>query len=241
MIQSRLSDISDQNFRLPRIFMMTHAFGKLAKILPAQTLATVGVSIVCLFLTGCSIIPKTAEARTFGLTVNHPSESDITSPATLQISELPLVQVDPFTIAQPFHTTTFHVRVADQEWKEDFYHQLHTAPDILISQAMRNWLRDSELPLMTALPISDESPDLSIGADIIEFYIDSRNSDNPATVITAHFTISDQNGIAWSQSISQQTTIADLYPESITAGWELNLRSIFTQVESALGNVITRF
>lgn len=219
---------------------MNHAFRNLPHIRPAQTLTIAGVTIAWLLLPGCSIIPKTAEARTFGLTVNNPTKSEMTSSSPSHVLEWPLIQVDPFTIAQPFHTTTFHVRVADQEWKEDFYHRLHTAPDILIGQAMRNWLRDSALPIVTALPISDERPDLSIGADISEFHIDSRDSDNPATVITAHFTISDRNGIAWSQSISHRTPIPNLYPESITAGWEQNLNFIFSQIESALGDIVTR-
>lgn len=198
--------------------------------------------LICLMASGCSIFPRTQEARVFGVEVRRPA-SPATGSAVDPAAEGPIIEVAPFSVSHPFHNSAFHVRVSESEWKEDYYNRLTTTPDVVATQLLRAWLQDSDPGMKVSLPMTEVRPDFIVHGNIEEFYVDARMRESPSAVIRIDLQISSTGGpdgsqVVWNRSYQHRSTLPDMFPESVVNGWQACLEKAFASMEADLLRVL---
>jgi len=144
-------------------------------------------------------------------------------------------------ISPRFETQSFVYRTDEHAFESDFYNDFLVAPDQLITEEVRDWLRRSGLFLHVLTPDSRADAELVLEGNIVALYGDYSKPREPMAVIELQlFLIREPGGaseVLLERSWHREVLMTGDRPADLVAGWNQGLTAILQGLEATLANI----
>ena len=149
-----------------------------------------------------------------------------------------ILQVRKFRVSPGFDGRNFVYRRDEYGYKTDFYNRFLVAPDELLTEQTRLWLRRSGLFGHVVSPDSHMLADYIVEGAINSLYGDFREGRPPGAVIKVQFFLIDDGpakaGVILDRQYQQTVDLDSDTPESLIRGWNRALEGILSRFEQDL-------
>ncbi len=194
------------------------------------------VAAICsLVPTGCSG-PTSANRRFFMLEASRQA-----APAAREGKAI--LAVPRFTIDAAYAGRGLVYRLDEHRYESDSYNEFLIAPTMMVTEKTRDWLAGSGLFAQVLSSTSGADPTHRIEANITALYGDFRDKAAPKAVIEMRFfLLRTESGIdpeiVFAKSYRAACDIRTADPEGLVAGFDDCLRTILTELERDLADVV---
>ena len=148
------------------------------------------------------------------------------------------VALEPLTAIVPFDQLDFLYRVSIDEYKVDYYNGFLVAPTEQIEPIVINYckaLGNFYLNLTDSI-----GPKLKL--QIVEFYADYRDRNNPSAVIAMHFILTKLVGqkteVLFDKILRARVALKEKTTEGLLVAWKRGLQDVLTRGIYALNKVL---
>jgi len=184
---------------------------------------------VAAMLCGCASGPRwTQQTFAFALPSDTPDA----------IANTNLVALRRVSISPLFESRSFTYRTAEDSYEQDPYAGFLIPPEQALAQSIRAWMRASGALGRLVLPGSDLAPSLVAEVSVSELYGDFRKKSQPVGTLELHlicYKVSDgiPGRIVLDKVCAHETRMATRTPAALMAAWDVDLREIMEEINSA--------
>lgn len=151
------------------------------------------------------------------------------------------VVVRKLRISPRFGTQSFVYRTEEHVYETDFYHSFLVAPDHMVTEEIRKWLRGSGLFRHVLTPDSRADAELVLEGNIVELYGDYSDSSEPKGVIELQlFLVREPGGateVLFERTWRREVPLAGSGRDDLVEGWNRGLAAILKGLETMLAKV----
>ena len=184
--------------------------------------------ILCSFiaLNGC-VTQHAYHKQTFAFDVQRTAQQAKKSYGVLEVRN--------FSIVSAFAGQGLVTRTSSTGFQSDFYNQFLVAPEYMITDITRIWMRDSGL--FSAIVAADRvlKPDYILSATITKLYGDFTDPSTPKAVVEIHFTCvsldNRQQSIIFDKTYLMESSVADQSANDLVLACSHSIADILTQLE----------
>ena len=183
-----------------------------------------------LLLAGCFSFAQSApEKQRFAFTATRPT-------AEAPIHGGPILLVRPATTAPGFAERAFVVRLSDQRFEQDVYHELFTPPADALADAAREWLTRAGMFAAVFQSGSAVVPTHRLELDLRTLHVDLRDPTSPTAVLEiAWFLITSDSARLLEHGTVRSTAHAqDASGVTLASAYEKALADALLALEQAL-------
>ena len=200
--------------------------------MPANLIA---ISLLAL-LVGCFTFPKKEfPSKKYHVLEFHRKLKPVESKNGIILS-IPALKISP-----PFNRREFIYRKGASEYESDFYNEFISAPDVLITEQLRQWFYNSGLIETIALSNSHVPPSHFLQGNITTLYADYRNPNALKANAGLRIMLVDDTEIEakiiFQKGYQIAVNIAAKNPKDLISGWNQGFQQIFTELESDLSQL----
>jgi len=184
-----------------------------------------------LVLGACSLSRPSVEPAAYYLSVTRPTpEASAPKPVT--------VRVRPFRAAPMYERKEFLYRLDGERVVADFYNEFADNPESMITGALIEWLKSSQLFKAVIAPRVPVDTPYALDGTIVELYGDFREPGKPAAVLAIQFylvgTGADDRDIVFDRRLEERVPISAQTAQALVQGYNEALRRILATLERDL-------
>jgi cholesterol transport system auxiliary component len=192
----------------------------------------IGPLVLSFFFTGCFNLNKSYPEKHFFVLSAKRSEK-------LSVSKSDaILRIRRFRVSPGFEGKGFVYRKGNLNYTSDFYNEFFISPAPMIAEEVRKWLTGSGLFRYVISSGSPVEPTMELEGVISALYGDFRNNEAPKAVLEIQFflvgNISSQPVMVFQKTYREETLIKGNSPDSLVAGWNLDMEHILIQLETNL-------
>lgn len=195
------------------------------------------LTLLCLASAGCLRLERERpEKRHYLIEAKREGESH---PASAGRGMLHLRR---FNVNQAFESPSFVYRTGESSWEADYYNAFFVSPDVMLSEQVSRWLRQSGLFSRVATRGSQVRADYLLEGNVISLHGDYRDPGRPEAVIEIEILLlRDNRGDA--EILSQgeyrvREPVGGDRVEDLVAAWGRALASVLREAESDLADAL---
>ncbi|MDR4505777.1 MAG: ABC-type transport auxiliary lipoprotein family protein [Candidatus Scalindua sp.] len=197
--------------------------------------------VVCILfplLTGCLSLEKSyLEKHYFVLDASRDGEA-VSSGTGVVLS------VRRFQISPQFEGKSLIYRLSDSSYETDFYNEFFVSPASLLTEEVRQWLRDSGLFQNIVDPSSYLDPSHVLEGSVTALYGDYRESTVPKAVLEIHFfllrQVSERYELIFQKQYHREEPLKGNTPDDLVRGWNNAFENILAKFETDIKTTITK-
>jgi cholesterol transport system auxiliary component len=148
-----------------------------------------------------------------------------------------VLKVRRLSVSDLYNTRELVYREADGRVESDYYNMFFVTPGDMLTQELRQWLRDSNLFTHIIEPGSMVVPGLTLEGVVNALYGDY-TADAPTAVVEMQFFVVDEstsrNVIVFSAGYTQRVTLSKADPTELVKAMTQGVEAIFTNLETDL-------
>ena len=152
-----------------------------------------------------------------------------------------VLDIPKLKISPPFNRREFIYRIGASEYETDFYNEFLSAPEILITEQLRQWLYNSGLVETIAFANYHVPPSHSLHGNITNFYADYRNPKALKANAGMRFMLIEDTEskpkIIFQKDYQITIAIPARNTSDLISGWNQGFQQIFTELESDLSSL----
>jgi ABC-type uncharacterized transport system auxiliary subunit len=191
---------------------------------------TVSGLIAILLLCGCAS-RKHWKRESFAFTA-PPAEAGLA--AHTNVLSLQRVTVSPLFAGQPFV-----YRAGENSYEKDFYAEFLVAPNQMLEQCLRTWLRNGHAFADVLDPGSNLKSSCSMEISVSQLYGDFQKPDKHFAVLQLRFLLysnepPNRGRVLWEQERSKRVAFAPRSPAALVKSWNTALQEIMGEINPEL-------
>jgi len=173
------------------------------------------------------LLPQTAPQQTFG-----------SCSSTLKVRQ--------FRTMPPFDNVGIIYRTGPFEYRQDYYDQFLTSPDVQLTEHLRVWMGLSGLFEHVLASTSTLNPDYTLESYLQELYCDLTDKSAPEAVMQIQFTLikNDSAGlkqrIIFEKTYTSRKAVAIFEGEAVIAAFNTVKTDIFNSLTQDLSRILVR-
>lgn len=153
----------------------------------------------------------------------------------------PAIRVVRVSIAEPFSRLSFNYKIGENQFQQDYYANFVASPDLLITNALAQWLTDSDQFQAVVLAASTVDTKYTLNGIVTQLYCDQTNPAQPQGVIAARFMLLDESDVAarvvMAQDYQARIPADSAAPGAVVKAWNAGLAKIFAELTNDLASV----
>lgn len=150
-----------------------------------------------------------------------------------------MIRVLRLGIAQAYGGKELVYRLPGGEVQSDYYHEYFSSPEVLLSQELTRWLRDSGLATLV-MAESVALSDAVLEGSVTELYGDF-TGDTPQAVVEMQFFLVSEKGsseVLYHKTFRETEPVATQTPEALVSAINRASARIFASLEDGLAEVL---
>ena len=190
---------------------------------------TSSIMVVVVLLAGCQ---SAMNKNQYVLQVSPPQTAKVSQPPGI------ILEVRAFTIDSEFSGRQMVYRIDEFRYAPNYYNEFLIPPAIMIGEATRNWLADTETFARVAEPGSGMMPTYILNGSISACYADIREKAAPAAVLELKMFLTKQDKavetLLWSHSYKMREPMKDTQAQSFAAAMSRCVQNVLQKLQADL-------